>query len=144
MKALLWLAVGILRLIVLFPYRWQMKFGRWIGRLMMRLLPYRRKIVETNLNLCFPDLSIERRKKIAKESFEAVGMGFMEGLMAWFMSEKSFNKIPVKLNGMENLAKARQAQKGVLACGAHFTCLEIIGRIFATRVPVDYVYKRSK
>jgi KDO2-lipid IV(A) lauroyltransferase len=141
---LLWLLVGLLRGIVLLPYRWQMKLGRGIGRLMMRLLPYRLKIVETNLNLCFPELSTEAKNKIARESFEAVGMGFMEGLMAWFMSEKRFNKIPVIIHGLDRLAKAREAQKGALACGAHFTCLEIMGRIFGTRVPIDYVYKRSK
>ncbi|MDF2691524.1 MAG: hypothetical protein K0S29_1379 [Gammaproteobacteria bacterium] len=141
---LLWLVVALLRIIVLLPYRWQMKFGRLLGRLMLRCLPYRRKIVETNLNLCFPELDHAAKKNIARESFEAVGMGFMEALMAWFMSSKRFNKIPVKMHGWENLEQAVSGPTGVLACGAHFTCLEIIGRIFATRTPVDYVYKRSK
>jgi KDO2-lipid IV(A) lauroyltransferase len=143
-NALLWLLVGILRLLVLLPYCWQMKFGRFIGRLMHICLPYRRKIVETNLNLCFPNLQAHAKRDICRQSFESVGMGFMEGLMAWFMSAKRFSKIPVKFHGWENLEKAKSHQQGVLACGAHFTCLEIIGRIFAERTPVDYVYKRNK
>jgi KDO2-lipid IV(A) lauroyltransferase len=138
------LTVGILRLLVLLPYRWQMKIGRFLGRMTMYLMPYRRKIVETNLKLCLKDCDQVSLQRYIKESFESVGMGFMEGLMAWFMSAKRFNKIPVHMHGFENLSNPLAEGHGVLACGAHFTCLEIMGRLFAERIPVNYVYKRSK
>ncbi|MDO8953490.1 MAG: LPS biosynthesis protein [Gammaproteobacteria bacterium] len=141
---LLVLTVGLLRLLVLLPYRLQMKMGRLVGRLMMRILPYRRTIMDINLKLCFPESTVFYRKQLIKESFESVGMGFMEGLMAWFMSPKRFNKIPLVIHGLENFTTPLAEGHGVLACGAHFTCLELMGRVFAERVPVNYVYKRSK
>jgi len=141
---LLWLTVGLLRMLVLLPYRWQMKIGRSLGRIMCYTLPYRRKIMDINLSLCFPEIDSKARKHLIRESFESVGMGFMEGLMAWFMSPKRFNKIPVVINGFDNFTTPLAQGYGVLICGAHFTCLEIMGRFFAERIPINYVYKRSK
>ena len=54
---LLWIVIGILWVLTRLPYCWQLKVGCQIGHLAYWLAPRRRKIAETNLKLCFPELS---------------------------------------------------------------------------------------
>ncbi len=37
-----------------------------------------------NLELCFPEMSEQERRKMVVKNFESVGMGLMETGMAWF------------------------------------------------------------
>ena len=53
---LTWLGIGILWLIVQLPYPILFKLGCALGRLALRLMKRRAKIVSRNLELCFPQM----------------------------------------------------------------------------------------
>lgn len=141
---LLWLGVLFLRLLVLLPYRGQLAIGRGLGGLLFYLMPKRRHIAETNLNLCFPEKSPLERKQLLKASFKGFGMGIMEALMAWWMPKARFNKIPFIWKGRERYDALAAQGRGIIGLGGHFTCLEIAGRCFANIVPVGLTYKASR
>ena len=61
---LTWLGIGILWLIVQLPYPILFKLGCALGRLALRLMKRRAKIVSRNLELCFPQMSEQERQQI--------------------------------------------------------------------------------
>ena len=50
-----WLIAALLWLLVQLPQPLRMTVGGTLGRLLYRLMPYRRKISETNLRLAYPE-----------------------------------------------------------------------------------------
>ena len=63
------LGLGLMRLLVLLPYRAQLALGRGLGALMYRLIPKRRHVAATNIALCFPDLDATARADLLREHF---------------------------------------------------------------------------
>lgn len=59
-----WLGIGILWLIVQLPYPVLYKLGCALGRLALRLMKRRAKIVSRNLELCFPQMSEQERQQM--------------------------------------------------------------------------------
>ncbi len=139
------LAVLCGRALVLLPYKVQLKLGSFLGLITMCLLRERRHIADVNLKLCFPEKTAAERKTLRINSFKSLGMAGMEGLMAWLMSDKRFNKIPFYWDGEENYRAAEAMDKGVIGLSAHFDCLEVFCRQFAQRIPNGgLVYKKSR
>lgn len=140
----LWLAVGVLRLICLLPHRWTLAVGRGIGKLAHRFAGTRLAIVRRNIELCFPEMSTAERDALAKRHFEALGMSVIEmGLGRWLSDRRHLAM--TRLEGLEHLDRATQAGKGVILLSAHFTTLEISGRVLALNCPpFDAVFRKNR
>ncbi len=127
----------------IWPYSWQLACGRALGRLAYLMAKKRRVIAMINIHHCFPELSPRAQKSLCLKNFEGIGMGLAEAFAAWFMSERRVRKIPFTWIGKENYEAALKTGKGIIALSAHFTCIEMIGRIFGKFIPTDLVYKPS-
>ena len=99
-----WLGLGILYLIIKFPYRLQLQFGKNLGRISYYLLKKFQRI-EINLKLCFPELSNEERESLLKKQFQSLGMGLIESAMAWWMPDHKLDSL-IHVQGLEHLQKA--------------------------------------
>jgi len=121
-----------------------MGIGRLIGRITHATSGSRRAIVRRNIELCFPELSTAERNALAKAHFVALGMSVIEmGLGRWGSDEQHL-KIG-KIEGLEHLNAAIGAGKGVILLSAHFTTLEIMGRVLALNCPpFDAVYRKNR
>ncbi len=139
-----WLGMGVLRLVCLLPHALAMGIGRLIGRIAHALGGSRRAIVRRNIELCFPKLSPAERDALAWEHFLALGMSIIEmGLGRWG-SDHAHMKLG-RLEGMEHINAALQAGKGVILLAAHFTTLEIMGRVLALHCPpFSAVYRKNR
>ncbi len=139
-----WLGMGLLRLICLLPHRVALAIGDVLGRLMHAIGARRRAIVRRNIELCFPDLSSRERDAMALEHFKALGKMLIEmGLGRW-ASDRHLLSI-MKLQGLENIKSALDTGKGVILLSAHFTTLEIMGRVLALNIPpFDAVYRKNR
>src|ERR1043165_1295084 len=138
-----WLGLGILYFIVQFPYRFQLQFGKNLGRISYYLLKKFRCIAEINLKLCFPELSDKERKNLLKKQFQSLGMGLIESAMAWWMPDHKLDSL-IHIQGLEHLQEALAKKKGVLILSAHFTSLDICGRLFSNIFPMHVVYREQK
>lgn len=139
-----WLGLGVLRIVCWLPHRVVLAIGRLIGRLAYRIAGERRDIVERNLELCFPDLADAARHSLVRRHFEALGMSLVEmGLGRWASDTRLTSM--TTMEGIDNVLDAVNAGKGVILLSAHFTTLEISGRILKLHIPpFDAVYRRNR
>lgn len=135
-----WLGIGLLRLCTVLPYRPMMALGRLLGRLAMPFAGTRRRIVETNLRLCFPELDASARRDLARRHFEAVGMAAMDFAIAWWWSDQRLYPW-VEFQGREHIEAAIARGNGVIFLTAHFTSVEISGRLLADICPALPMYR---
>ena len=139
-----WIGMGILRVVCWLPHRAALRVGRVIGRLAHAVGGTRRAIVRRNIELCFPELSATERDDMAYRHFLALGMAVIEmGLGRW-ASDEHLASITT-ITGLEHLHRAVSDGKGVILLAAHFTTLEISGRVLAQNCPpFDAVFRRNR
>ena len=118
------------RLISLLPFNWILKLGHTLG-ILLYCIPSKRSIIAMkNIELCFPELSGFEKKKLLKQHFSSLGIGFLEvAMVRW--KPTNFLKKYIKINGLDHLKNAINKDKGVILMSAHFTSLEVsalIGR----------------
>lgn len=139
-----WLLLGILRLLVMLPYKTQLHFGKWLGRLLVHVPSKSRATASINLKLCFPKLSEEERQQHLQKNFEAVGMAFFETALGWWGTTKRLRAIPFEIIGLEHLQFALQKGKGVMLCSPHLTSLELVGRLLTLQIPIAVMVRPQK
>ena len=136
--------MGLLRALCLLPHRLALSIGRLPGRLVHRIGGSRRAVVRRNIELCFPDLTAAEHDALVYRHFEALGMMLIEmGLGRW-ASDKHLLSI-TKLTGIEHVTNALESGNGVILLSAHFTTLEIMGRVLSLNMPpFDAVFRRNR
>nr|CAA6825332.1 MAG: Lipid A biosynthesis lauroyl acyltransferase (EC [uncultured Thiotrichaceae bacterium] len=134
-----WLGLGMLWLIVQLPWSLQMQLGKGFGLLMHRFLKRRRHICCVNFELAFPELSNEERNQLNRQHFISLGQGLLETAMSWWGKEEKLQNL-TQLEGVEHLHKALESG-GVVLLSAHFTSLELGGRMLAPHLPLHVVYR---
>ncbi|MFT5178992.1 MAG: KDO2-lipid IV(A) lauroyltransferase, partial [Alteromonas macleodii] len=82
---LTWIWILLLFIVAQWPFRLQMWMGKHVGRSLYRLLNIRRHVAERNIELCFPEWSLQQRDALVKKHFESNGRAIFETGMAWFM-----------------------------------------------------------
>lgn len=136
--------MGVLRLICLLPHTLSMGIGRLIGRAVHAIGGTRRAIVRRNIELCFPNLTAGERDALTKSHFLALGMSIIEmGLGRW--GSDRFHMRLGHIEGMEHIDAAMKAGKGIILLSAHFTTLEIMGRVLEQEGPTfSAVYRKNR
>ncbi|OLO12397.1 lipid A biosynthesis acyltransferase [Chromohalobacter japonicus] len=135
-----WLAIGLMRLGAWLPWRLKMAVGRLIGLCAWRFARSRRRITETNLALCFPELSEEERSRLVRETFIANGKGILETATGWCRDPEHLRH-RVTFKGEEHMTQALAQGKGALIIGVHFSTLDLGGALHSLFFPADVVYR---
>lgn len=141
---LLWIAIGLLRLTCLLPYRLQIAFGKGLGRMACRLAASRRAITKRNIEICFPELDDDQQRALTVAHFESLGASIMEMALGRWASEKKLLSLTC-VEGAEHVRKYSDQGIGVILLSAHFTTLEICGTALSKCLPpFDGVYRRNR
>ncbi len=138
-----WLGLGLLWCLSRLPYAWQTGIGRLLGNTFRRFASSRREIAQLNFSLCFPELTAQQRQKLLADHFASLGIGIMETAMSWWSTKDQLEKL-VKIDGLQYLHDALKGGKGVILLSAHFTTLEIGGRLLALHAPFHVMYRKHK
>ncbi|MEE8365324.1 MAG: LpxL/LpxP family Kdo(2)-lipid IV(A) lauroyl/palmitoleoyl acyltransferase [Gammaproteobacteria bacterium] len=139
----MWITLGLLRLVSLFPYPVQLSLGRLLGRLLQSLSKPRQRIVDINLALCFPDKSRQQRDKIKNACFANIGVSLLEMSMCWWWPEAKLRSL-VEIRGKEHIDAVLESGRGVMLVTGHFVSLEIGARLLALFMPVQVMYRTQK
>ncbi len=137
-----WLGLALLRLIALLPYPLQTLCGHSIGLIIWLLPIAKKRIIRINLDKCFPQMTAKQRKKLLFQNCLSMGMSLVEIAMSWWSSDRALRK-RVRIEGLNHLEDALQQGHGVILLGAHFTTLEIGGRLLRLHKPF-YVLQRDQ
>lgn len=138
-----WCLVGLGWLVARLPWGALFPLGGLLGRLAFRLGGARRRITETNLRLCFPELDATERQALARRVFEAVTQGALELCVAW-LNPKRGRRHRVRVEGAEHFHAALAEGRGLVLLGAHFAVMDIIAAELVNLGPVDVMYRKNR
>lgn len=135
-----WLMIGLMWLVAQLPIAWQWSLGRGLGRLAWRFARSRRHITETNIRLCFPELSDAEQAELVRQAFEANGIGVLELGIAWFRDPADLAGI-TRIHGHEHFEAALAHGKGVLLLGGHYSTLDLGGSLVTEVIDADVMQR---
>jgi len=137
------IGLGLLWCLCKLPWSLQYALGCGLGNLLFMLGKRRRHIADTNLRACFPELNDKQRIQLTKAHFRSVGVSLFEFGMAWWASDNTLNRL-AHVHGMEHLQQALDKGNGVILLSAHFTCLELAGRLLSLFAPFHIMYRANE
>ncbi|MEZ5541536.1 MAG: LpxL/LpxP family Kdo(2)-lipid IV(A) lauroyl/palmitoleoyl acyltransferase [Pseudomonadota bacterium] len=138
-----WLGVALLWCLNQLPFRAQLGAGRALGYLLRAFGGRRKRITRTNIDLCFPELPARERARIVRENFASMGIAILEMGLSWWASDRRLRRL-VTIEGLEHLEAALQAGHGAILLSAHFTTMEIGGRLLSLYTPFRVLYREHK
>lgn len=138
-----WLLLGLGWSVAQLPWPLQRTLGRGLGRALYHLARRRRRIARINLKLCFPDLDDRERTGLLRRHFQSLGLGVIETAMSWWTPARRLEH-RYRLEGLEHLQAALARGRGVILLSAHFTTLELAGRLLALQAPFHVLYRSHK
>jgi KDO2-lipid IV(A) lauroyltransferase len=124
----LWIAIGVLRLAVHLPSSTVYSMGTFLGMLIYRVMPSRRRAARKNLIQAYPNYNKQEIDALNKKAFKSLGISIFEMGVAWFEKSEKL-KQHCQIEGKEYLDKAMAKNKRVILLTGHFTTLEIGGRL---------------
>jgi len=138
-----WLGLGALRALAMLPFAWQVRIGAALGHLALCFSSHRVHVTRVNLDLCFPELDAAQRHALLIKHFESLGIGMLETALSWWSAPGRLRRL-TQIEGLEHLHAALAHGKGVILLSAHFTTLEIGGRLLAQHAPFHVMYREHK
>lgn len=135
-----WFGIGLLWLAAQLPWGLQRGLGRALGWVLRHLLASRRRVVRTNLALCFPEHDVAWREALLRENFSALGIGLFEFARAWWGSIAPMRR-SARFIGVEHLQQALAEGRGAILISGHFMTLEICGRLLCDKAPLAGMYR---
>ena len=124
------------------PLGLQAACGNAFGRAGYRLVQARRRVALRNLELCFPELSSERRESIAREHFRWLGRSLLERGLLWYASPERLRRL-IRVEGDVGLAE--RSTRPVMWLAPHFMALDVAGAsvlLFQKRKGIS-IYQRQ-
>ncbi len=101
-----------------------MRFGKSVGRLLVRRFPKLKKTARRNLEIAFPEMPPEERERIAEGTFESLGRHL--GFVSHFRKFKLENvRDLVDVVGKEYFDEAHATGRGILFFTGHFGSWEV-------------------
>lgn len=115
--------------------------GRVLGLLLYVLAGERRRVVLTNLGLCFPQWSEADCTRVARQHFQVFARGLLEHGILWWSSAARVQKL-VRVVGIEHWESVRK--RPVIWLAPHFIGLDMGGVRMALKQQVVSVYSQQK
>ena len=115
--------------------------GAGMGRMAGVLAIRRRRIVETNLRLCFPDLTQAQRRALARAHFAVLGRSLLERGILWWSSQARILSL-IRFEGREHLDAV--ADQAVIVLVPHFVGMDVGWTRLSCDRRLAAIYARQK
>ena len=107
------------------------RFGAVIAWILWWAIPKRRHVALTNLRLCFPDWTEEKRVRIAKQNYRNMGRAALDHAVLWKGTKEELQAM-VKFEGLDLVTDTDN--RPLIVVSPHFLGLDAAGITFNTYV----------
>ena len=113
------------------PLGWVRALGAGLGELLYWLVPSRRHVADTNLRLCFPDLTEAERRVLVRRNFRVVAQTWLDRGWLWHASPE-ITRQRLKLVGAVEQFEGNDA---IVIFAPHFLGLDAGATALSQQVP---------
>ncbi|MDD4962667.1 MAG: lipid A biosynthesis acyltransferase [Gallionella sp.] len=135
------LGIFILWLLHFLPLPLLAKVGNALGWLLFRFAKERYHVANTNLRLCFPELSDEARRELVKRNFQAFGRSLLERGILWWSPASRIQAL-TQVIGFEHIQAI--TPQPIILLAPHFVGLDVAGSWLTQNVNLVSVYANQK
>ena len=135
-----WLGIAFGWTLAGWPWWLVRRVAPLLGRLMRVAMVSRRRVAQSNLALCFPELDDGARARLLHAHFTSLGFAVFEFLRAWWGRLPPLDR-GLQLDGLAHLQQAHAEGRGVILVSPHFTTLEICTRLLCLHAPIAGMYR---
>ena len=114
--------------------------ARGLGSMLYLVGRSRRRVALKNLSLCFPDLSVQQQRRIARDHFRSFSQVVLEQGLLWWASDRRFQRL-IRVQGMEHWRAVES--RPIIWLAPHFAGLDWAGVRLSAERPVASVYSRQ-
>ena len=108
------------------PRSFSQALGRVIGYYNYARNTRSARVTRVNLELCFPEMDVDARERLVRDSLENTGMTMMETPAAWFQSRERLLDWIVNVEGESLLSEPLSRGQGVIVLLPHIGNWELI------------------
>ena len=137
----LWFSIGALWLLHWLPLPLQAALGNAVGWLLAMKPGRRRRIVATNLALCFPEASLATRRRWLRQTFQTSMRAALEHGLLWWGSEARLRRL-IKIDNPE--AALGDGVRPVIWLAPHFVGLDMGGVRLTMDHQIASIYAPAK
>ena len=128
------LGLLLLRVLGYLPLSWLRALGVGLGVLLLTVIPSRRRVVQTNLRVCFPHLREEARDALTRQTFVYFAQAWLDRSWLWHRSAACIEK-RVQLSG--EVAALSESTPTVLFA-PHFMGLDVGWTALTLNLPLHF------
>lgn len=137
---LTWIGVGCLWLLAHLPFKVQMRLGKGLGVLAYKVAKPRRHVANTNIRLCFPELSHQEQEALVKQIFIEQFIGFIETTIAWFRP-MDYLLSKTQFHDFEPVKQKLEQKKPIIILGGHYAMLDLAGALACNHMDLAISYR---
>ena len=138
------ISIAFIKLMSLFSLKWGRNVGKMLGYCAYLTNSRMYKTSLCNLQLCFPNLSLQDRKALARLSLRHTGMMLAECGPVWLWPVDKIMREIHDVEGADLLQHARDSGKGVILLGPHHGNWELMGLYLSTLGNCSQLYQAPK
>jgi KDO2-lipid IV(A) lauroyltransferase len=136
------LGLALIWLLHFLPPALLARVGAALGTLLFALARARRRVVLTNLRLCFPELADDARRRLARAHFRVFARSLVDHGILWWGSQHDVQAL-VRVEGLEHWRSVTDAP--VILLAPHFVAMDMGGiRLTCEGHPMSSIYSRQK
>ena len=115
--------------------------GAVLGWLFLVIPNKRRRTAEINIELCFPEMSREARRRLLRRNMIESGKSVTEIGVLWTSNEKKIRRLVRRVSGKDTLEKAIHRGRGLLLAAPHLGAWEMVGLWASLHHPMTSLYR---
>lgn len=125
----------------LLPLRIAHGMGAVLARLLIWLPNKPKNICQTNIELCYPQLTAGQKKQLIKNILIETGKTVTETGALWLWPRKKLLRLVKSISGEERLLAAVEQKRGVIIAAPHIGAWEMVGLYWSSRYPFTALYR---
>lgn len=129
----------VLALVARLPQALLLALGAALAWLLKPLLRKRRRIAQVNIDLCFPELDADARRRLVDANLRVTVTGALELVRGWCAPASALRGI-ADIEGLQHVRDALASGHGVMLFGGHFPhselCARLLGEALGRRVSI--------